>query len=146
MAGYSSKKLYEKLGIKTGFSVLFIDEPKTFLKEISQVIPEINIKNTGSKNLDYIHIFAKEKKVLEKNFKTSINDIKENGMIWISWPKKSSNIITDLSENIIREVGLKFGVVDVKVCAVDENWSGLKFVKRLKDRIKKERSTYRSPL
>lgn len=89
-------------------------------------------KLTGE--LDFIHLFVKDRQNFEKVFARAMKHIKESGMIWVSWPKKSSRVITDLDENIIREFGLSQGLVDVKVCAVDDIWSGLKFVIRLKDR------------
>lgn len=89
---------------------------------------------TKGKNLDFVHIFVKTKKEFEKGFLASKKSMSINAMLWVSWPKRSSKVATDLDENIIRDFGLMNGLVDVKVCAVDEVWSGLKFVYRLEDR------------
>lgn len=84
--------------------------------------------------LDFIHVFTQNLKNFENEFLRCKKYLKKDGMLWISWPKKSSKVPTDLDENVIREFGLKNGLVDVKVCAIDEIWSGLKFVYRVKDR------------
>ena len=84
--------------------------------------------------MDFIHLFVKDRKTLEKEFLKNKKLLKKDGMLWISWPKKSAKVATDLDENTIRNFGLKNGLVDVKVCAVNETWSGLKFMFRLKDR------------
>jgi len=84
--------------------------------------------------VDFIHVFVKESKVFQKEFLYCKKHLKKTGMLWISWPKKASKVATDLDENVIRDFGLEAGLVDVKVCAVDEVWSGLKFMFRLKDR------------
>lgn len=134
MAGYSKKTLAEKLGMKPGMRALILEAPKIE----GLVFPEgFNLVNTIAKQLDYVHFFTKDKKGLAKMFPILRKNIKDNGVIWISWPKKSSGVETDLDENIVREIGLKNGMVDVKVIAVDEVWSGLKFVFRLVDRAKK---------
>jgi hypothetical protein len=84
--------------------------------------------------VDFVHVFVKEKKLFEKQFKLAMKHLAKDGLLWISWPKKASKVLTDLDENIIRDFGLEEGMVDVKVCAVDEIWSALKFVFRIKDR------------
>jgi hypothetical protein len=135
MAGYSGTPLVKKLGLREGFRLCVINEPSQYWNWISP-LPEGTIKATKSSKgeFDFIHLFVKEKKIFEKDFIDSRKCLKKDGMLWISWPKKSSKVATDLDENIIRDYGLKNGLVDVKVCAVDETWSGLKFVFRLKDR------------
>ena len=85
-------------------------------------------------DFDFMHFFVKDEKSLKLLLAKSIRHLKSNGMIWVSWPKRSSGVATDLDENRVREIGLNAGVVDVKVCAVDNVWSALKFVIRLKDR------------
>ena len=92
------------------------------------------VRKKPSGEFDFIHLFVKEKKVFQQEFVKSKSHLKKEGMLWISWPKKSSKVPTDLDENSIREIGLHEGLVDVKVCAVDEVWSGLKFVFRVNDR------------
>ena len=131
MAGYSKKTLAEKLGMKPGMRAQVMNAPKISGMDF----PEgFKLVNTTSKPLDYIHLFTKNRKDLAKKFPLIAKPLEKKGMIWISWPKKSSGVETDLDENIIREIGIQYGMVDVKVAAVDEVWSGLKFVYRLKDR------------
>ena len=84
--------------------------------------------------LDFIQLFAASRAELEAEFPRMKQTLSQDGMLWVSWPKRSSKVETDLSDNVVREVGLDNGLVDVKVCAVDQTWSGLKFVRRLKDR------------
>jgi hypothetical protein len=98
-------------------------------------LPEgINLKTRLSGQLDFIHLFVENKKTLMMEFSRAHKSLQKEGVMWVSWPKKSSNMVTDLDGNIVREYGLKEGLVDIKVCAVDETWSGLKFVYRVKDR------------
>jgi hypothetical protein len=96
--------------------------------------PGVKLKPISrSKDLDFIHVFVKNQNALTTAFEYS-RKMKPNGMLWVSWPKKTSGVPTDVNENLVRDVGLAAGLVDVKICAVDEIWSGLKFVYRLKDR------------
>ncbi|MEI9920582.1 MAG: DUF3052 domain-containing protein [Bacteroidota bacterium] len=128
MAGYSGTPLSKKLGIKEGLKSSIIGAPADYSKLV-------DIKLTqGTSDLDFIHIFSTDFKDFSKQFVSNKKKLKKDGMMWISWPKKSAKVPTDLDENIIREFGLKNGLVDVKVCAVDDTWSGLKFVYRLSDR------------
>jgi len=132
-AGYSKRTLTEKLGIKEHTKIIFLNAPSGYTR-ILELPKDIILTKNLSGPLDFIQFFAQEKKELE----TSIGDLKQElsrkGTLWISWPKRSSKIETDLSESSVREIGLKSGLVDIKVCAVDETWSGLKFVYRKKDR------------
>lgn len=132
-AGYSGTSLYKKLGIKPGDKVWFSGNPNGYESELQkagafQLAPKLGTDH------DFVHLFTTSRSDLTRSFPKLKSAIKPNGMVWISWPKKSSGIKTDLDENIVRELGLRTGLVDVKVCAVDEVWSGLKFVFRLKDR------------
>lgn len=113
--------------------MIIINEPKTYWEWLSPLPEGADVK-AKTDEVDFIHLFVKEKKVFEKEFIKNKKCLKKEGMLWISWPKKSSKVLSDLDETIIREFGLKNGLVDVKVCAVDETWSGLKFMFRLKDR------------
>ena len=108
-----------------------VNEPSNYWNWLSP-LPEITV--SARKPLDFVHIFVSSQKTFEKEFNVGKKKMKSDGMLWVSWPKKSSGIQTDLDENVIRNYGLKNGLVDVKVCAVDEVWSGLKFVYRLQDR------------
>lgn len=130
MAGYSSTPLVKKLGLKEGSRFYVQNSPMEYSKLLG-FIPDrsVEVKRLG-KNLDYVHFFSRSRKELENFVPKAILSIKPDGMIWISWPKKSSKITSDITEDVIREVALPTGLVDVKVCAVDEIWSGLKLVIR----------------
>lgn len=134
MVGYSGTPLVKKLGIKPGSKVIFINEPANFYSLLGE-LPE-NVKNQEKieGKYDYVHYFAYSKEELESLFASIEKFLGKDGVLWVSWPKKSSGFDSNLDENIIREIGLKFGLVDVKVVAIDKVWSGLKFVYRLKNR------------
>ena len=134
MAGYSGTPLQKKLGIKEGVSVFIAYPPDHYFDWISPLPNQVQVKTKLAGEVDFAHIFATKFKVFSKEFLRCKKSLKKDGMLWISWPKKSSKVLTDLDENIIREFGLKNGLVDVKVCAVDDVWSGLKFMYRIKDR------------
>ena len=135
-AGYSGTPLSKKFGIKPKFKIRLFNQPEYYYDLFSD-LPQgiIQITDKRSKK-DLIHYFALSKAQLGKDIKQLRQEIEENGMIWISWPKKSAKVETDLNENIIRDIALNNGLVDVKVCAIDEVWSGLKLVIPLKDRNK----------
>ena len=136
MAGYSGTPLIKKLGIKPDFCVAFINAPDDFVKQLELPVT-VKVKSIArSDDFDLIHVFVKGQQNLANAFAQYSRRIKPNGMFWISWPKKSSAVPTDLNENVVRDIGLAAGLVDVKVCAVDDVWSGLKFVYRLADRAK----------
>jgi len=134
LAGYSSAPLIKKLGIKPDSKIIFINEPVSLYRELGELPENIKTAKSLDQQFDYIHYFTTFRTDLESFFKLILKFLKKDGMLWVSWPKKSSKVTTDLDENIIREIGLKNGLVDVKVAAIDEVWSGLKFVRRLKDR------------
>lgn len=131
-AGYSGTSLAKKLGIKEGFRIALFNEPEYYFKLFTDFPTDVKFINKSK--LDFIHYFVKEEKQLAKDINKLKNQIEQNGMIWISWPKKSSKVETDITEDIIRKLALKNGLVDIKVCAVDETWSGLKLVIPVKDR------------
>lgn len=134
MAGYSHTPLQKKLGIKEGMNLCVLYAPLNYFDLISPLPAKTVVRKKLSGELDFEHLFVTEFQVFKKEFVQCKKSLKKDGMLWISWPKKSSKVPTDLDENIIREFGLSKGLVDIKVCAVDEVWSGLKFVFRLKDR------------
>jgi len=134
MPGYSGTPLPNKLGIKPGFRVCLVEAPPDVRAALSAELGECKIANDGKPPLDFAMVFTKSKTALSREFKRISKLLAPAGMLWISWPKKSSGVATDVDENIIREIGLAAGLVDVKVCAVTEVWSGLKFVRRVKDR------------
>jgi len=133
-AGYSGTPLVKKLGIKPGFRTAILNPPDNYPKTLGELPAKVLLLDPPQPPLDFIQFFTKERATLKAQFPHLKSLLAKTGMLWISWPKKSSKIPSDLDENIIRETGLQNGLVDVKVCAVDENWSGLKFVYRLKDR------------
>ena|SRR5690348_385435 len=132
-AGYSGTPLHKKLGIKAGSRAWFSGAPKGYESELAKAGSFQQAVKLG-KDLDFLHLFTRTRAELAQAFPRLSKAIKPDGLIWISWPKKTSGVQTDLDENIVRQIGLQAGLVDVKVCAVDETWSGLKFVFRLKDR------------
>ena len=134
MPGYSGTPLPKKLGIKDGFRVRLITAPPDVLAELKTALSACEVAREDKAPLDFAMIFTKSKAELAKAFKGIGKRLAPAGMLWVSWPKKSSGVATDLDENVVREIGLEAGLVDVKVCAVTEVWSGLKFVRRLKDR------------
>jgi hypothetical protein len=134
MAGYSGTPLVKKLGIKPGFELYVLNPPEDYLELLHPLPPDIRVRSKLTSDMDFIHIFVSDQKACRLAFTKTKKFLKSNGMLWVSWPKKSSGVSSDLNENIIRDFGLAEGLVDVKVCAVDEVWSGLKFVIRLKDR------------
>jgi hypothetical protein len=134
-AGYSGTPLAKKLGIKTGFNMAVINAPGYYLNLFTDLPGNLDIADEISTGHDMIHLFVKDRQSYLSRLPLLKDQIKQNGMIWISWPKKASKIVTDITEDVIRDEALKNGLVDVKVCAVDEVWSGLKLVIRLKDRV-----------
>lgn len=133
MPGYSGTPLPKKLGIKDRSQVRLIEAPPDVLAELKSSLEKCELRD-GNGPLDFAMLFTKSSAVLKKEFSRVSKQLSPAGMLWVSWPKKSSGVATDLNENIVREIGLTAGLVDVKVCAVTEIWSGLKFVRRLKDR------------
>lgn len=134
MAGYSGTPLLKKLGVKANTALYTFRAPDHYDQLLGPLPEGAMLKAKLAGSLDFIHLFVKEQAVFEKEFLRAQKVLKKDGMLWVSWPKKASKVATDLDENIIRDFGLANGLVDVKVCAVDEVWSGLKFVFRLKDR------------
>jgi hypothetical protein len=134
MAGYSGTPLVQKIGIKAGHRVILRNHPASFVKDLGKLPDGVQSSERLSGTANVIVYFTDKKSALEKDFAGLSSALATDGMLWIGWPKKASGVPTDLNENIVREIGLKRGLVDVKVCAIDETWSGLKFVIRMKDR------------
>ena len=133
-ADYSQKSLIEKLGIREGFRIIILNPPEGYNNALGKLPKDVAVTRTLNGPLDFIHLFTKTRGELETKFPLLKQELSQKGMLWISWPKGSSKVDTDLNENIVREIGLKNGLVDVKICAVNEIWSGLKFIYKLKDR------------
>jgi hypothetical protein len=142
MAGYSGTPLPQKLGIKPQFRVALRDVPPDVQGELKSVLASCSVAK--GEPVDFAMIFVKTTGELKKHFLSYAKQLAPAGMLWVSWPKKASGVASDLDENEIRRIGLEAGLVDVKVCAVNEVWSGLKFVTRVKDREKLQPTTLRS--
>lgn len=135
MAGYSGTPLLKKLGVKPGFQVALVGAPKNFKEELGPLPATAKFTAATTDSLNLILLFVSSEKELRLKFAPLSAKLRKDGMIWVAWPKKSSGVVTDLSFNNVQHIGLDAGLVDVKICAVNEIWSGLKFVYRLKDRM-----------
>jgi hypothetical protein len=134
MAGYSGRSLPKKLGIKESQRIAFINAPELFARELGELPKDVEIVKKPVAPLDLIVCFVRNEKELLSNFEKLAAKLASAGMLWIAWPKKASGVSTDLTEQVVQRIGLEAGLVDTKVCAIDEIWSGLRFVIRLKDR------------
>jgi hypothetical protein len=132
MAGYSSTPLVKKLGITPGMKLLLINAPVDYFQWLETDLADQVVKS--GRLAAFVHLFVKNRKELEKQFKSLVKTVGPGTVTWISWYKKSSGIATDVTEDVIRETVLPAGWVDVKVCAVSDEWSGLKIVKRKEPR------------
>jgi len=130
--GYSGTPLIRKLGIKPDTRIAFYSPPKGFRTLLGPLPKTIVTAKAGA--VDFAILFVKSKSALATDFVPLRDRLESNGMLWVAWPKKTSGVATDLTEGVVRDFGLQSGLVDVKVCAIDDTWSGLKFVRRLKDR------------
>ena len=140
MPGYSGTPLAKKLGIKDDFRTALLHVPDDVKTDLRDALRKCRIQHGSmltSRDLDFIFLFAKSRAGLDLELVPAAKALAPAGMLWISWPKKSSGVATDLTENLIRQSGLDAGLVDVKVCAVTDIWSGLKFVIPVKNRPKK---------
>jgi hypothetical protein len=142
MPGYSGTPLAKKLGIKDDYRAALLNVPDEVKSELRDAfgkcrIQRLNRQTSKNNDLDFIFLFAKSRAALELELLPAAQALAPAGMLWISWPKKSSGVATDLTENVIRQSGLDAGLVDVKVCAVTDVWSGLKFVIPVKNRPRK---------
>jgi len=130
--GYSGKPLARKLGLKDGMRCGLIDPPEDYLAYLDP--PEGADFSGRRTDLDFVQLFCRTRQALDEHGPAALKMLAPGGMLWVSWPKKSSDLVIDLTEDGVREVLLPEGWVDVKVCAVDATWSGLKFLKRRGDR------------
>lgn len=128
MPGYSSTPLIKKLGIRPEWKLLLVNDPEPYFNWLEADLSGQVVKS--GRQADFVHLFTKNRKELEKIFLSLIKELKPDAIIWISWYKKSSGVATDVTEGVIREVVLPTAWVDIKVCAVSDEWSGLKIVKR----------------
>jgi hypothetical protein len=135
MAGYSGTPLVKKLGIKPGFNVAFVNAPGNVTESLD-LPSDVTINSRSRQPLDFVLLCVKDEKELKTKFSVYAGKLEPAGMLWVAWPKKSSQVATDLTFMNVQAIGLGAGLVDVKICAIDEVWSGLKFVFRLKDRAR----------
>ncbi len=135
MAGYSGTPLAKKLGIKAGQRVALINAPMGFEKTLAPLPNDVRLFRGGrGKDFNVVLVFSRNRADLAGRFRPLSKRLDPDGGRWACWPKKASGVPTDLSDGVVREIGLNAGLVDVKVCAIDETWSGLRFVYRKEDR------------
>jgi len=133
-AGYSGRPLAQRLGLKEGLKIAILNPPQGYSRTLGNLRKHVLSREQSEGPLDFLQFFTKQRAELDSSFPVLKQKLSPTGALWISWPKGTSKVSTNLNENIVREIGLKNGMVDVKVCAVDETWSGLKFVYRVNDR------------
>ena len=134
MAGYSGTPLAQKLGIKPRQKVATLGAPAGYRKLLAPLPEGVSFTTEIAADAPFVHLFEKDRKTLQKELKRLRRLLADAGVLWVSWPKKSSGLTTDITEDVIREVCLPLAFVDVKVCAVDETWSGLKLMIRRENR------------
>jgi len=134
MPGYSGTPLIKKLGLKPGQAGQFLNAPPSYVKSLGPLPNGFRIGETKDSRLDFVQLFTKDRAEFAKLLPRLLKQLAPTGMLWISWPKKSSGVPTTVNEHVIRELALPLGLVDIKVCAVDETWSGLKLVIRVQNR------------
>ena len=130
MAGYSGTPLAKKLGIKEQTSVVAVDAPDGYRKLLEPLPAAVRFATQIDKTVDIVHVFSTKKTQLARALASYRKALQPIAAVWVSWPKKSAKVATDITEDLIRELALPLGFVDIKVCAVDEVWSGLKLVVR----------------
>ena len=134
MAGYSGTPLPQKLGIKPGLTVVTINAPAKYRRLLGRIPDAVTFSDRLKAGSNFVHLFTDRRSELQKKMSILRSKISDNGTVWVSWPKKSSGISTDVTEDVIRKIALPLGFVDIKVCAVDETWSGLKLMIRRENR------------
>jgi hypothetical protein len=133
-AGYSATPLPRKLGIRDGSRVLLVGAPTDFGKALGELPPGVQLLALGVADVDVAVVFALDLATLRIHFAAMAAALQPAGGLWVAWPKRSSGVATELNDDVVRQFGLEAGLVDNKVCAIDETWSGLRFVWRLRDR------------
>jgi hypothetical protein len=134
MAGYSGTPLAQKLGIKPKMRVVLLNAPANYRQLLGEFANDAQFANRVTANSDFVHLFTKRRRELERQLVRLRSKLADSGTLWVSWPKKSAGVPTDITEDVVRAVALPLGFVDIKVCAVDETWSGLKLVIRRSNR------------
>jgi hypothetical protein len=133
-AGYSGTPLWKKLGIREGMTVLTVNAPRSYRKLLPALPKGVTFVTEAEPPVEFIHLFVDAARALTAMLPNLLTKLAPDGTLWVSWPKKSSGVATDITEDTIRDAALPFGLVDVKVCAVDATWSGLKLVIRKSNR------------
>ncbi|MFY0687312.1 MAG: DUF3052 family protein [Cyclobacteriaceae bacterium] len=135
-AGYSNTPLVKKLGIKEGMKCIFVNTPSHYVDLLIDIpdISVLNIEDAEEETTDFVHLFVKHQKELENAWLRCKSTLKKTGSLWVSWPKATSQLPKDIDGNYVRRFGLSGGLVDTKVCAIDADWSGIKFMYRREDR------------
>jgi len=133
-AGYSGTPLVKKLGMKKDYRVRVVNQPANYFQLLGELPAGLRVSKDTRRGKDLIHCFLTSTKELSRTLPALKSEIEQAGSIWISWPKKSSGVETDITEDVVRRAAFAIGLVDVKVCAIDETWSGLKLVIPVKDR------------
>ena len=128
--GYSGTPLSRKLGLVEGMNVFVVDAPSTYASIVPALPTGVRFVSRASRTVDLSHVFATRREELQQRLAKLRAVLRDDAIIWVSWPKKASKVATDITEDVIRDVALPMGLVDVKVCAVSEVWSGLKLVVR----------------
>jgi len=137
MAGYSGAPLAKKIGIREGSRLFLFGAPENYFDLVVPLPERVQVVSRIDDRTDIVHIFSAKRTELTDALRASLKNLKQDGVIWVSWPKRSSKVPTDITEDTIREVALPMGLVDIKVCAVDNVWSGLKLVIRRENRTAK---------
>jgi len=127
MTAYAARSVVQKLGIKPGFRIFVAGAPTTYVDLVGQLPADVKLTRPSA-GLDMVHVFAGQAAGLAENLCDYRDTIARDGMVWVSWPKKSSGQVTDLTDRVVRDIALPLGLVDIKVCAIDDIWSALKFV------------------
>jgi hypothetical protein len=134
MTGYSGTPLAQKLGITQEMAVVLIRAPANYRKLLGPIAGSVEFSDQIKNASNFVHIFTKSRGELEKRLAILREKVADTGIVWVSWPKKSSGVATDVTEDVVRSIALPLGFVDVKVCAIDETWSGLKLMVRRTNR------------
>jgi len=134
MAGYSRRRLVDKLGIKPGTRIAILNAPPAYRIMLGTLPPGVRVVSSIRGTFPFIQFFTRSRAQLEAKLGMLLGALESSGALWISWPKKASGVATDMTEDVVRETALPLGLVDIKVAAVDDVWSGLKLVRRLRNR------------
>ncbi len=133
-AGYSQRSLVEKLGIKPGTRIAILHPPRGYRATLGKLPRGVTVTSVPRGVLPFIHFFTADRALLERQLSALLRALAPDGALWVSWPKKASGVPTDITEDVVRAVALPTGLVDIKVAAIDDVWSGLKLVRRLNTR------------